>query len=102
MGHSVRILSGSEDGNLVVWRSECFDPFKRLLPIIQAGCHAVYAEVGVFDKFGLGPFSRLDAVMGLDVATDCTVGQSRLHMRMAAWYMPSRTRKPMSAQSASY
>ena len=72
MCHAVCILCRSEDGDLVVRCSESLDTFKCLLPIVQAWCHTMYAEVGVFDEFGFRPLTGLDAVAGFDVAINCT------------------------------
>ena len=71
MRHAFRVRHGAEDGYLIVGRSECFDSFECLLAIIQARCHAVYAEIGVLDKFGFAPFPALYAVVGFDVAIHC-------------------------------
>lgn len=73
MLHSLTILVGSEDVDVTVGRAECFQAFVTLLAVVEAWGHAVDAEVRVFDELRGRPFSRLDGVVGFDVASNCGI-----------------------------
>ena len=49
----------------------CFLAFKYLLPIVEAGCHSMNAEIGIRDELRGCPLSGLLTVMGLDMTVDC-------------------------------
>lgn len=68
--HSESILSRAEDLNPVVLGSESLHAFVGLLTIIQGGGHAMDAKVRVSDELRCGPFSTLDTIMRLDMASD--------------------------------
>jgi hypothetical protein len=42
-----------------------------LLAVVEGGCHAVQAEVGVGDEGGRSPLASFDGVVGFDMAVDC-------------------------------
>lgn len=99
VSHSFCVGRCAEDSYLVFWGSECFDPFKGLLGIVQGRCHTVDAEVGVLDELGFAPFAGLRVVVGFDMAIDCMNGELRVNVTEACSYMPSRTMKPILLQS---
>lgn len=63
VGHSGSVLRGAENVDLFIRGAECLYAFVSLLAIVKAWSETVYAQVWVFDKCGLGPFSGLDTVV---------------------------------------
>ena len=70
MGHAHGVRAGPEDGDAVVGCAEGFDAFVRLLPVVEAGRHAVNGEVGGGDEFWGRPFAGGFGVVGLNVPLD--------------------------------
>ena len=71
MGHAGGILRGAEDGDGGIrGEAEGFDAFEGLLPVVEAGSHAVDGEEWGLDELGRAPLTGLDRVMGLDMAID--------------------------------
>lgn len=99
VNHSFCVGCCAEDSYLVVRASECFEPFKRLLGIVQGRCQAVDAEVRVLDELGFAPFAGLRVIVGFDMAIDCMDSKLRVNVTNACSYIPSRTMKPILLQS---
>ena len=64
------VVGGAEDGYGVVWAAEGFHAFIGLLAVVEGGCHAVEAQVGVCYEFRGRPLACFDGVVGFDVAID--------------------------------
>ena len=60
MGESFGVVGGPENSYGVVWRAEGFHALVGLLTVIESGCHAMQAEVGVSDEGGRGPLAGFD------------------------------------------
>ena len=69
MLHALRVLVGPEDVYALVGGvAKGFQALVALHAVVEAGRHAVDAEVGVGDELGVGPFPCCLGVGGLDVA----------------------------------
>ena len=71
MLHALCVLNWPKDvDGLVVRTPEGLQAFVTLLSIVQARCHAMDPQEGIFDKLGLRPFARFDTVVGFDMPID--------------------------------
>lgn len=69
--HTLRVHVGAENvDGLVVGAADGFEAFVALLAVVQAGGHAMNAEVGVFHKLRGRPLAGFGGVVGFDMAGD--------------------------------
>ena len=68
VGHTGRVLRGAEYGDAVGRGAEGFDAFIGLLAVVEAGGHAMEAEVWVGHEDWRGPLGGGDRVVGFNVA----------------------------------
>lgn len=103
MCHTYGVHAWAEHGDGgVVGHAEGFDAFEGLLAVVEGGGHAVDLEVGGFDEGWGGPLLGFSAVVAFYMAVHLGVmlDWGELGEGIGGGGGPSRTRKPMSSQSA--
>src|ERR1700694_2037355 len=71
VGHACRVLLGSEQYDFIIRCTMCLLAFKCLLPIVEAGCHSMNAQIGIRDELRSCPLSGFLAVMRFNMTVHC-------------------------------